>query len=240
MQRSRPRCQRARTEPAAFDEVVDRLEGVKFTTPKNGRVLYDFILDNKIEDILEIGFHHGVSTCYQAAALAERGSGHIVTLDHQISRDKDPNLPQLLDEFGFAEYVTPVFAERSYTWELYRLLAETPADRRSRQQVDFMFHDADHTWDSTSLAFFLGDLMLRPSGWMLFDDYRWTIQASEAAMNQERGKWPEAERRTPAVREVFRLLIEPHLDYQEPILTNYGNWAWVQKRDVETITSPFS
>lgn len=235
MQRRRPGRRRARTEPAAFDEVADRLAGIPFTTPGNGRVLYDFILDNEIEDILEIGFHHGVSTCYLAAALAERGSGHIVTLDHRSSRGKDPNLPQLLGEFGFAEYVTPVFAERSYTWELYRLLAEPSTDRSSRQRFDFMFHDADHTWDYTALAFLLGDVLLRPGGWMLFDDYTWTIQASESAMNQERGTWPEAERRTPAVKEVFRLLIEPHTDYREPIVTNNDNWAWVHKRDDETI-----
>jgi predicted O-methyltransferase YrrM len=239
MQRGRPR-RRAGADPADIDEVADRLGGIKFTTPENGRLLHDFILDNRIEDILEIGFHHGVSTCYLAAALAERGSGHIITLDHRISRDKDPNLPQLLDEFGFSEYATPVFAERSYTWELYRLLAETSTDRLSRQQFDFMFHDADHTWDGTSLAFFLGDLMLRPGGWMLFDDYKWTIQASRSAMNQDRGKWPEEERRTPAVKQVFRLLIEPHPDYREPILTNNGNWAWVQKRDDETMTHPCS
>jgi glycosyltransferase involved in cell wall biosynthesis/predicted O-methyltransferase YrrM len=240
MQRRRPWRRRARSEPAAFDEVADRLRGIQFTNPENGRALYDFILDNKIEDILEIGFHHGVSTCYLAAAIAERGSGHIVTLDQRTSRDKDPNLPQLLDEFGFVDYVTPVFAERSYTWELYRLLTETSTDRASRQRFDFMFHDADHTWDNTSLAFLLGDVMLRPGGWMLFDDYKWTIQASESAMNQRRGNWPEEERRTPAVKEVFRLLIEPHTDYREPILTNNGNWAWVQKRDDETITYPLT
>ncbi len=235
MQSARSGRQHSRTEPAAFDEVAHRLHGVRFTTPGNGRVLYDFILDHGIEDILEIGFHHGVSTCYMAAALAERGSGHIVTLDHQISRDKVPNLPQLLDDFGFAEYVTPVFAERSYTWELHRLLAGAVTDQRDRQQFDFMFHDADHTWDGTSLAFFLGDLMLRPDGWMLFDDYRWTIQASKTAMHQPRGQWPEEERRTAAVREVFRLLIGPHPGYREPILTNNGNWAWVRKREHETM-----
>ena len=207
-----------------FGPVAERLDGIKFTTPESGRVLYDWIIDNKIESILEIGFHHGVSTCYMAAALDELGRGQIVTLDHRRSRTKDPNLPELLDEFGLADYVTPVFSERSYTWELYKLLATDP-----RPTFEFCFHDADHTWDTTALAFFCMDKMLAPGGWMLFDDYGWTIQSSESAMGQPRGKWPEEERRTPAVDEVFRLLILERPEYDNFELTQNGRWAWVQK-----------
>lgn len=214
-----------RQAPAvSFDRVARRLEGIKYTTPESGRVLYDWIIERKIESILEVGFHHGVSTCYMGTALAKLGYGHITTLDLRGSRDKDPSLPELLDEFGLSQYVTPVFAERSYTWELYKLLNAEP-----RPAFDFVFHDADHTWDTTALAFFLMDKMLVPGGWMLFDDYPWTIEASDSVKQTTRGKFPEEERRTPAVAEVFRLLISERPDYGNFTLTKNGKWAWIQK-----------
>ena len=205
---------RAGRHQMKFETVAARLDGLKFTQPREGRELYDFILRNAVQSILEIGFHHGVSTCYMAAALHEQGRGHIITLDQFGSRDKDPNLPELLAEFGLSDYVTPVFAERSYTWELYKLLAADP-----RPTFDFCFHDADHTWDTTSLAFFCMDKMLRPDGWMLFDDYGFTIEGSKSAMRQKRGKWPREERQTPAVAEVFRLLVAEHGDYGDVLFT---------------------
>jgi hypothetical protein len=125
-----------------------RLGGIPFTEPENGRVLYDFILDNTIED--SSGSPSMSPRCSLRASPRSAGS--------------------------------PGAGQRSCTWELYRLLAETPTDRPPRQRFDSMFHDADHTGDNTSWRFLLGDVMLRPGGAMLFDDYEWTIHASEAAM----------------------------------------------------------
>lgn len=206
-----------------FDIVADRLDGIPFTTPKKGRWLYDFILENGCKSILEVGFHHGTSTCYMAAALDELQEGHILTIDQKSSREKSPSLPSLLNELQLDGYVTPIFAERSFTWELYKLLSQVP-----RPEFNFIFHDADHTWDTTALSFFLMDKMLQQGGWMLFDDYKWTIDRATRP-SQRLINYPEEERRTPAVAEVFRLLIDEHPSYGQFTVTNNDNWGWAPK-----------
>lgn len=215
-----------------FDPVAARLEGVKFMPPRNGRMLYDWILEQRPRAILEIGFAHGVSTCYMAAALDELGRGHITTIDHESSPHTDPSLSELLDDLGLASYVTPVVAKRSFSWELYRLLDADP-----RPTFDFVFHDADHTWDSTVEAFFLADKLLAPGGWMLFDDYKWTIQGSAGAMRSPRGKYPKEERTTPAVAEAFRLLVDEHPSYGSHVVSPRGGWGWTQKQ-AEAVPRP--
>ncbi len=53
-----------------------------------GKKLYDFILASDVVNILELGFAHGNSTCYMAAALEERSEGHILTMDLASARDR--------------------------------------------------------------------------------------------------------------------------------------------------------
>jgi len=59
---------------------------------------------------------------------------------------------------------------------LHRFLAETP-----RPQFDYCYIDGAHTWDGTSLSFLLVDLLLKPGGWVVFDDLNWSISKSQAA-----------------------------------------------------------
>lgn len=57
-----------------FDAIARHLDGLQYTSPHKGRVFYDFIMDTRPEQCLELGFAHGVSSCYIAAAL--HGAGH--------------------------------------------------------------------------------------------------------------------------------------------------------------------
>ena len=47
-------------------------------------------------------------------------------------------------------------------------------------EFDFVFLDAGHTWDVTGFAFFLVDRLLRPGGWLLFDDLNWSVTKSRS------------------------------------------------------------
>ena len=40
---------------------------------------------------------------------------------------------------------------------------------------DYIFLDGSHTWDIDGLAFLLLDRLLKPGGFMDFDDYGWTM-----------------------------------------------------------------
>jgi predicted O-methyltransferase YrrM len=50
---------------------------------EQGRAISAFIHAKNPATVLELGFYHGVSSCYIAAALAEIGAGPLVTIDNE-------------------------------------------------------------------------------------------------------------------------------------------------------------
>lgn len=206
-----------------FEEVDAAVAGTKFMHSKQGREIYDFILEHRLGRVLELGFAHGKSTCYLAAAVDQLGDGHVLTMDTAHARDRKPNIHELLSKCGLTERVTPVFAASSYTWELMKLLEQRPQPR-----FDFAYIDGGHTWDATGFGFLLVDKLLVPGGWMLFDDLDWTIASSPSvAESRWARKVSEEERTTAQVRKVFELLVRTHPHYGE--LREKGGWGWARK-----------
>ncbi len=220
-----------------YDEVVTLLGSVggqAATTPKAGRLLYEFVRRSGAQRVLELGFAHGNSTCYMAAALDEAGTGSILTIDRESASSREPNINALLDRTGLHRYVTPVFAHNTYNWELMRLLQNYRDGRRTRPIFDFVFIDGAHTWEVDGFAFFLVDKLLQPGGWLLFDDVHWTMAASPTIRDSERVRaLPDEEKNTPQIMRVFGLLTMQHPDYSD--FTVKGNWAWAYKNPSQTI-----
>ena len=90
-------------------------------------VIREVVQKFDVEDILEIGFLHGKSSAYFAAIQEDRDKGHTVTIDLEKARSFEPNIVDVLASVGLAHRVTPVFAHRSFTWELARLISREPA-----------------------------------------------------------------------------------------------------------------
>jgi predicted O-methyltransferase YrrM len=203
-----------------FEDLDPIVAGTKFMSSTQGRIAYEFIVGQKLRRVLELGFAHGKSTCYLAAAVDELGDdGHVLTVDRADALDREPNIHELLDRCGLRHRVTPVIAETSYTWELMKLL-----DRDPQPRFDFAYIDAGHTWDVTGFGFFLVDRLLAPGGWILFDDLDWTL-ASSPTMRERR--IPEEQRSTPQVRKVFELLVQTHPGYVE--VHERDDWGWARK-----------
>lgn len=182
-----------------------------------------FILENGIGDILELGFRHGVSTAYMASTLGRAGRGRIVTVDLASARHNKPNVEDLLTRIGQRDRVEVFYEPTSYTWRLMRLLQEDPAPR-----FDLCYLDGAHDWFVDGFAFFLADRLLRPNGWIIFDDLDWTYAASPALRHTERVKhMPDDERAAPQVRLVYDLLVKPHPNYHN--FRDEGDWAFAQK-----------
>ena len=214
-----------------FDDIVQHLENVPHIPPDRGRLLYDFIIATKPRNILELGFAHGTSACYMAAALDELGGGEILTIDNQQAKLRTPDINSLMNTTGLARYITPMFAQRSYTWELMKLLEQHTKDGRTEAQFDFVFIDGGHTWDSDGFSFLLSDRLLRPGGWVLFDDVTWTpsVCAGEPWVDA----MPEEEREVAQVEKAFQLLVVPDPNYEN--FEFDGVWAWARKKsDVQT------
>ena len=64
-----------------FNTIAKLVHGIPYTQRERGKKLYDHILKYKPENCLELGFAHGVASCYIAAALHEIGHGTLTCVD---------------------------------------------------------------------------------------------------------------------------------------------------------------
>ncbi len=64
-----------------FDEVQKQVAGIPYINPRNAEKLYDFIIDNNVKNVLELGIAHGTASCYIAAALEEKLEGELVCVE---------------------------------------------------------------------------------------------------------------------------------------------------------------
>jgi predicted O-methyltransferase YrrM len=219
-----------------FSELAPTLTGFIDVCARPGgrQLLYDFVRSTRPARILELGFAHGGSTCAMAAALAANGSGHIVTIDRKNVLERHPNIYELLDATGLRAWVEPIVGATSYTWELMKLIDAASLDGRCQPQFDFCFVDGSHCWEADGCAFFLVEKLLRPAGWILFDDLDWTFDTSATLKDlPEIRAMPDDERSTPQIGKVFDLLVRQHPAFD---LTRIeGPWGWAHKRGVESV-----
>jgi predicted O-methyltransferase YrrM len=209
----------------AVQNRLDELDLPPLTSRAAGRMLYEFVLHSEILDVLELGFAHGMSTAYLAAALDEKGGGLVTTIDRRDALEREPNIHAVLDHVGLRHIVRPVFAERSYTWELMRLLSERVAGDGAAACFDFSFIDGAHTWETDGFAFYLVDALLRDDSWIVFDDLHWRYAMCSTDEGQE---LPAEERDTPQMKLVFDLLVRRHPSYEG--FRVIGNYGWAYKR----------
>ncbi len=219
-------CSNSDTCAMTFDHIVRHVGSVPHMTPERGRLLYDFLRRSQPDNVLELGFAHGTSSCYIAAAMQENGTGRLLTIDHERARARNPNIFSLLEKTKLGSFVEPVFCPRTYTWELMRLLDEQTKEGRTEPLFDFVFIDGGHTWDSDGFAFMLVDRLLKPGGWVLFDDVLWTPAQSKGEPWVD--ELTEEERNTAHIDKVFKLLVIPHGGYHD--FQFDGTWAWARKK----------
>ena len=148
-----------------IEKVRTSFDDLEYMGHRQAKLMRDLIIKHDARDILEIGFFHGKSSAYIAAILEDLGRGHLVTLDRDAVRRREPNIEQVLSTLDLTHRVTPVYAHRSYTWEMAMMIQEKP-----RPQFDLCYFDGGHTWDGTGYGFCLVDMLLRPGGWIVFDD----------------------------------------------------------------------
>jgi len=213
------------------DEVKEMVGDLPYMTLEQGQTVSNFIRQHRVKNILELGFRYGVSTCYMAAARDEQGGGSITTIDLELVRTHEPNIEQLLERIGLQDKVTWYYEPTSYIWRLMKFIEEDPSPR-----FDLCYIDGAHTWFVDGFAFFLVDRLLRPNGWIIFDDLNWTFAADSNLMNKDWVKaMPIEERETPQVRKVYELLVKPHPSYG--YFRTENGWAYTQKI-TESATEP--
>jgi predicted O-methyltransferase YrrM len=83
------------------DEIKEILGNTPHMSFAKARQIIQFIKNNNVKDILELGFLHGVSTCYMAGTLEEKGGGSIVSIDLNLVREMRPNMEELIGRLGY-------------------------------------------------------------------------------------------------------------------------------------------
>lgn len=148
------------------------------------------------------------------------GAGRLISIDNQSALEREPSAAELLAQAELDHRVELVYERTSYNWFLHRKIREQTRDGTCDPCYDFVFIDGAHTWEDDGFAFFLVDKLLRPDGWILFDDLSWTMDE----------RWPDVPAEQRAVRqveEVFDLLVSCHPSYRE--LHADGEWGGARK-----------
>lgn len=219
-----------------FNEVREVVKGIPFISERNAKQLYDFIIENKLRNCLELGFAHGVASCCIAAALDELGGGNLVAVD-LVGTEKvfQPSINELLEKLGLKEYVTVQRENTGYNWFLHNEIVRcTDADNVCKPQYDLCIIDGPKNWTIDGHAFFCADKLLKSDGWIIFDDYNWKYANADKSRTATDGithrELSEEERNAPHIKEVFHLLVMQHPSYSNFIIQEEGDWAWAQKK----------
>ena len=144
-----------------FDIVRSQLSGIPYIEPERAEILYNFILETQPENCLELGFAHGVSSCFIAAALDELGKGYLTTVDLIPSMEwQKPSIEQLLSKTGLENWVTIVRENTTYNWFLMKMIERQTSEYICEPNYDFCFIDGPKNWTIDGSAFFLVDKLL--------------------------------------------------------------------------------
>lgn len=200
-----------------FSDANKILENLPYTGTRKGRFFYNFVVEHDVRRMLELGFAYGASTSYFAAALDDQ-NGHIDTVD-VLDSHHGTKLEEVSAELGLGSRISIYRETSSYTWFLKKKIEEQTRDGVCHPIYDLCFIDGPKDWTNDGAAFFMVDKLLKPGGWIIFDDYAWSYRQQEALSGSKykRGyvfeKMSEEEWSVSQVEAIYRLLVRQHPGY---------------------------
>ena len=203
-----------------------------WTTPRSGQGTYptkvaaiptgdprvlDFIINNvdKSEplDYAEIGVYEGETAKRVADLLGPGSRVHLFDFQDKVSPAAD-KIMELDKDVAVVEWGNTRNVYDSYNWELQRAID-------MGVQLDVAFLDGAHTFHHDALAFFLLDKMIKPGGYILFDDYEWSHSTSPsmnpAAFPQIKDQYTDEQIQTQQVKMLVDKLVKTDPRYEEVI-----------------------
>ena len=131
----------------------------------------DFLKQTSSRSVAEIGIYRGHTSLEIAKWLDGEGELHLFDYEDRVAE-----LVRSLGMAGFRNvqgFGSSYKSLDSYNWQLGKLL-----DRYPDPIYDYVFLDGAHTWAVDALTTFLVDQLLKPDGYLDFDDCDWTLADS--------------------------------------------------------------
>ena len=222
-----------------FPEAAQIVYGLPLphTHRKRGRSLYQHIIRNRPEALLELGTARGGSAVFIAAALQANGTGHLTSVDSLRWQRTDPSPHEVLEKAGLRDWVTLDANYSTYTWFLKAEIEKHLDASGAVQPVyDFIFLDGAKNWTTDGLAVILAERLLRPGGWLLLDDLGWTYgKAGRRSQHYDirLEQLSDEELEQPHLRAIFDLLIRTNPAYDRFRIQDDW-WGWARKAPVQT------
>ena len=195
--------------------ITEKYSNLPYMREKEALFLADLIVENDLKDLLELGFFHGKSSIYFGSILKGLGRGHLTTIDKSNSKDRNPNINQLLYDTDLEKYVTPIYAHRSFTWELAKMIRDG-----KKEVFDFCYLDGGHEFDTTMIAISCLNILLKPGGILVMDDLNYTVNNWPDTVLQKKNYCDE-ERSSKSLNLIFEKVL-PELGFKN-LDTYYKN-----------------
>ncbi len=222
-----------------FPEAAQIVYGLPLphTHRKRGRSLYQHIIRNRPEALLELGTARGGSAVFIAAALQANGTGHLTSVDSLRWQRTDPSPHEVLEKAGLRDWVTLDANYSTYTWFLKTEIEKhLDASGAVEPVYDFIFLDGAKNWTTDGLAVILAERLLRPGGWLLLDDLGWTYgKAGRRSQHYDirLEQLSDEELEQPHLRAIFDLLIRSNPAFDRFRIQDDW-WGWARKAPVQT------
>lgn len=127
----------------------------------SGRLLYDLVRREGLTRTAEVGLAYGASALFVCQAHAENGGGHHTAIDPLQAKRYDRLGVLNVERAGLSDHFRWIEAPS------YAALAEMVA---AGDHLDLVFIDGNHKFDYAFVDFFFADLLVRPGGFVAFDD----------------------------------------------------------------------
>jgi len=192
------------------EEILERVVVPREPRLEFGRLLYDFVVGNKLARGLQLRRSPGISTVYLAGAIRAQGGGRLNSVWCAHSRRKGYNVVEALNAVGLGDLVWIHEEPRSYNWRLMTFLQEGRFE-----EFDFCVIERGTTWYEVGYAVCLVERLLKPKGWLILDNLLFSFRESTMRDSAWVKCKPESEQTTRQVESVFELLVEGNPYFSE-------------------------
>lgn len=148
------------------------------------RELYALLRKYQPETIIETGVRSGISTTYQLAALQMNGSGHLYSIDYPVTLAESDE--EFIEETSYTTenlptnpngkepgYAVPPDLREDWDLILGKSQRKLPSLLEDIEEVDFFYHDSDHSAHCMMFEFEVVWEYLASSGIIVADDIGW-------------------------------------------------------------------